>query len=98
MGLTYFGLLPGRDEDSCGFGLAYGEMTGDAKAGAIFFPGDNLRTTRLGPSETILTWYYQMKIRDGIFMQPNLSYIPDPAQHPGIPGALAFTLRAIIVF
>lgn len=73
-------------------------MTGDAHVGAIFFPGDNLPTTRLGPRETILTWYYQMKIPDGIFMQPNLSYIPDPAQHTGIPGALAFTLRAIVVF
>jgi porin len=98
VGLTYFGPLPSRDEDSCGFGLAYGEMTGDANAGAVFFQGDNLRTNRLGPSETILTWYYQMKIRDGIFIQPNLSYIPDPAQHPGIPGAFDFTMRAIVLF
>ena len=98
LGLTYFGLLPGRDDDSCGFGLAYGEMTGDAAAGSIFFTGDNLRTTRLGPAETILTWYYQMKIRDGIYIQPNLSYIPDPAQHPGIPGAVDFTMRAIVLF
>ena len=98
LGLTYFGLLPSRDDDSVGFGLAYGEMSGDANAGAIFFQGDNLRTNRLGPSETILTWYYQMKVRDGIYIQPNLSYIPDPAQHPGIPGAFDFTMRAIILF
>ncbi len=98
LGLTYFGLLPGRDDDSCGFGLAYGEMTGDANAGAGFFQGDNLRTNRLGPSETILTWYYQMKVRDGIYIQPNLSYIPEPAQHPGIPGAFDFTMRAIVLF
>jgi carbohydrate-selective porin OprB len=45
-----------------------------------------------------LTWYYQMKVRDGIYVQPNLSYIPDPAQHPGIPGAFAVTLRGIILF
>jgi hypothetical protein len=38
-----------------------------------------------------------MKIRDDIFMQPNLSYMPEPAKHPGIPGALAYTLRAILV-
>jgi porin len=98
LGLTYFGPLPGRDDDSIGFGLAYGEMTGDAHAGAGFFPGDNLRITRLAPSETILTWYYQMKIKGGFFMQPNLSYIPEPAQHPGIPGAFNFTMRAIVLF
>ena len=28
-GLTYFGLLPSRDDDSCGFGLAWGTMTRD---------------------------------------------------------------------
>jgi porin len=98
LGLTYLGPLPSRDDDSCGFGLAYGEMSGDANAGAIFFQGDNLRTNRLGPSETILTWYYQLKVRDGIYMQPNFSYIPNPAQHPGIPGAFDFTMRAIILF
>jgi hypothetical protein len=27
-----------------------------------------------------------------------LSYVPEPAQHPGIPGAFAFTLRAIVLF
>ena len=98
LGLTYFGLLPSREEDSCGFGLAYGEMSGDADAGAVFFQNDHLRTNRLGPSETILTWYYQMKLRNGVYIQPNLSYIPDPAQHPGIPGAFDFTMRAIVLF
>jgi porin len=98
LGLTYLGPLPSRDDDSFGFGLAYGEMSGDSNAGAIFFQGDNLRTNRLGPSETILTWYYQLKVRDGIYMQPNFSYIPNPAQHPGIPGAFDFTMRAIILF
>jgi porin len=98
-GLTYFGLIPGRGDDSCGFGLAYGVMTTNPEAGLAFVAmGTPLRNTSLGPSETILTWYYQMKIRDGIYVQPNLSYIPDPAQHPGIPGAFDVTIRGIIVF
>jgi porin len=99
VGLTYFGLLPGRDQDSCGFGLAYGWMNAAPNAGSRFFPAiDNLRTTGLGATEAILTWYYQWLIRDGFFLQPNLSYIPNPAQHPGIPGALDPTLRAILLF
>ena len=44
-GLSYFGLIPGRDDDSCGFGLAYGVMTKDPNAGLVFFANDNLRST-----------------------------------------------------
>lgn len=98
IGFTYFGLIPTRDEDSCGFGLAYGTMNPNPQAGSSFFPNDNLRTTQLGSSETILTWYYQMKLHDGIYIQPNLSYIPSPAEHPGIPAAFDFTLRGIVLF
>jgi porin len=97
-GLTYFGPIPGREEDSCGFGLAYGVMTRDPMAGLVFFPHDGLRTNQLGASETILTWYYQAKINEALYVQPNLSYVPDPAQHPGIPGAFVFTMRGILVF
>jgi porin len=97
-GLTYFGLLPSRDEDSCGFGLAWGTMTRDPQAGLVFFGNDNLRTNQLGANEVILTWYYQMTVREGIYIQPNLSYIPDPAQHPGIPGSFNFTMRGIVLF
>ncbi len=97
-GLSYFGPIPNRDEDSCGFGLAYGTMNPDPQAGSSYFPNDNLRTTQLGSSETILTWYYQMKLRDGLYIQPNLSYIPAPAEHPGIPAAFDFTLRGIVLF
>jgi porin len=97
-GLTYFGPVRGRDEDSCGFGLAYGIMTNNPDAGAAYFMGDDLRSNKLGSSETILTWYYQMKLGDGIFLQPNLSYIPDPAEHPGIPSAFVVTIRGIVLF
>jgi len=100
-GLTYFGPLPGRDDDSAGFGLAQGWMTDDPNAGAGFFTlpaGAHLRTNRLGKSETLLTWYYQMNLGHGTFLQPNLTYIPDPARHPGIPGAFALTLRMIVLF
>ncbi len=55
-GLTYFGPVRGRDEDSCGFGLAYGIMTNNPDAGAAYFMGDDLRSNKLGSSETILTW------------------------------------------
>jgi carbohydrate-selective porin OprB len=52
----------------------------------------------LGPTEAILTWYYQMKLGERTFFQPNLTYIPNPARHEDIPGAFALTLRVIVLF
>ena len=96
-GLTYFGPIPGRDDDSCGFGVAYGTTNGDPNAASILFTlphGTSLRDTPLGRDEILLSWYYQMKIRDGIFFQPNLSEVVDPGRHAGIPDAFVLTLRA----
>ncbi|MHC5542623.1 carbohydrate porin, partial [Singulisphaera rosea] len=100
-GLTYFGPIPGRSDDSLGFGLAYGIMDSDPKAGSAFFTlpeKSSLRSSALGKDEMILTWYYQMKMFGTTFFQPNLTYIPNPARHPGIPDAFALTLRAIMLF
>src|SRR5262249_25586984 len=100
-GLSYFGPLPGRDHDSAGFGVAYGRTNPDPNAGSKFFPpppNDPTAPRPLGKSEVILTWYYQMQITKNFFIQPNLTYIPDPAQRPGIPDAFAVTLRAILLY
>ncbi|MGD9646128.1 MAG: carbohydrate porin, partial [Pirellulales bacterium] len=84
-GVTYFGLLPGRNNDSAGWGLAYGQMNNDPAA-------------NLGADEIILSWYYQWMVGPNCFVQPNLSYIPNPAARPDIPSALPVTLRAILLF
>jgi porin len=84
-GLTYFGLLPGRDNDSAGWGVAYGKMNDDPLA-------------NLGADEIILSWYYQWTVGPNCYLQPNISYIPNPAAQPDIPSALPVTLRAILLF
>lgn len=85
VGLTYLGPLPGRDSDSAGWGLAYGNMSDDP-------------ALDLGADETILSWYYQLQVGRNVFFQPNISYIPNPAAQPDIPSALAVTLRAGMLF
>lgn len=97
-GLTYFGLLPGRDNDSLGFAMGWGKMTNDPNAGKAFFSGYGPGPAPLGANETILTWYYQIQVRDGLFLQPNLSYIPDPARIPGTPSAFPLTIQAVMLF
>ena len=97
-GLTYFGALPRRDNDSLGFAMAWGQMTNDPNAGKVFFNGYGPGPAPVGPHEVILTWYYQIQVRDGMFLQPNLTYIPDPARVPGTPGAFPFTIQAVVLF
>lgn len=84
-GLTYYGLLPGRDRDSVGWGMAYGRMNNDP-------------ALDLGADEVILSWYYQWIVRPNFVVQPNITYIPNPATAPDNPSALPVTLRAILLF
>lgn len=97
-GLTYFGPLARRDDDSVGFGLGYGRMTSEANAGKAFFSGYGPGPAPVGEHELILTWYYQMQIRPGMYLQPNLTYIPNPARAPGTPAAFPFTIQAVMLF
>lgn len=84
-GFTYFGPLPGRPADSAGFGMAYGKMNDDPLAD-------------LGADEIILGWYYQWAVSPNCFLQPNLTYIPNPAARPNIDSAFPVTLRAVLLF
>lgn len=97
-GLTYFGLLPRRDDDSAGFAMGLGRMTNDPNAGKAFFSGFGPGPAPVGDHELILTWYYQMQLRPNMFLQPNLTYIPNPARVPGTPGAFPLTIQAVMLY
>jgi len=97
-GLTAFGLVPGRPDDSFGCGLALTWLNTSAGAGQAFFPQAPAATAFLRPSQLMLACYYQWKLFDGCFFQPNLTYIPTPGESPYIPGALAATFRLIVLF
>jgi len=97
-GLTYFGPLPNRSGDSLGFALALGKMNSDPNAGKVFYSGYGPGPAPLGSQELMMTWYYQIDLEKGRFLQPNLSYIPDPARIPGTPSALALTIQAVLLF
>jgi porin len=97
-GATYYGPLPGRDQDSAGFAMGWGRMTNDPNAGKAYFTGYGPGPQPLGEHEWNFTWYYQIQVRDGLFLQPNLTYIPDPARVPGTPGAFPLTIQAVMLF
>ena len=93
-----FGLTPGRPKDSAGCGLAWGWLNTDPNAGVFFFPNAPGPSTSLRSNELITQCYYQMNLRDGAYLQPVLSYIPNPGERPDIREAWAATLRIILLF
>ncbi len=82
-GLTGFGLIADRDRDSMGLGVAVSRLN----------PLNFERST-----EVILQAYYQAHLFATTFLQPTISYSPDPGRSPTIPGPLALTMRLTVLF
>ena len=105
-GLTAFGLVPGRPDDSFGLGLNCTWLTPGA-FGADLFYGKPFGTVlpELRPSQLMFQCYYQMQLFPGWFFQTNLTDIPTPGIPPlttehrtSFPNALAITLRLTVLF
>lgn len=82
-GLTGFGLIPKRRDDTIGMGATLSWLN----------PNSFNRS-----SELIIQAYYQAMVTSGIFLEPALSYIPTPGASNTLDPAWAGTLRAIILF
>jgi porin len=85
LGLTSFGLIPFRPTDSIGVGSAWSWLN---RA-----PGTGTRS-----NEFILQTYYQAHVLGPIFVQPTLSYMPNPGQSTALSGATALTLQSTVLF
>ncbi|WP_051635555.1 carbohydrate porin [Legionella wadsworthii] len=81
-GFTLFGLVPHRESDSIGTGLSIVWL--------------NHRITNRS-SELMYQIYYQAKLFHNIYLEPVLSYIPNPGEDKFLPSALAGTVRAIVL-
>src|SRR4029079_9369001 len=69
-GLTAFGLIPARFSDSFGAGVA------------LSWLNQNNFTQQ---TEFMIQAYYQTKIATGFYLEPALSYIPNPAAGDNLP-------------
>ena len=83
LGLTGFGLVPLRPDDSIGVGMAQSWLNPN-----LFHR----------PSELMFQGYYQVHLYAGAFFQPAVSYIPTPGANPDLPGAWAVTFRFTLLF
>lgn len=82
-GLTAFGLVDNRSNDSIGAGVALSWLN---------------QKTFERPTELMYQIYYQAQIINAIYIVPALSYIPTPGASPTLAPAWAGTLRAIVLF
>jgi porin len=82
-GLTAFGLVPGRSQDSAGAGMAWSWLNGN-----IFHRS----------SELMFQVYYQAHLIAGTYFEPAISYIPTPGASHDLDAAWATTLRVTVLF
>ncbi len=82
-GLTAFGLVPGRSQDSMGAGMAWSRLNGN-----IFQRS----------SELMFQAYYQAHLFAGTYVEPVISCIPTPGTSPDLGAAWATTLRVTVLF
>jgi porin len=82
-GLTAFGLVPGRAKDSMGAGVAASWLN---------------RTLEFRSNEVLFQAYYQMHVVGDVYLQPNLTYVPNPGASRHLSPATAVTTRLTILF
>lgn len=82
-GLTGFGLIEGRPRDSAGIGVGWSRLNQH-----IFHR----------PSELMLQAYYQAHVMAAIFLQPTVTFIPEPGAAANLPPTLTTTLRLTVLF
>jgi porin len=83
MGFTAFDLVPRRPVDSFGCGLAWSWLN---------------RRYGFRGNEATLQAYYQMHLIGTSFLEPVLSYIPNPGISPATQGAVAITAQMVVLF
>ncbi len=82
-GVTGFGLIPGRRDDTIGAGIAWSWLN---------------RDLGLRSNEFMTQFYYQMHLIGATFLEPAVSYIPNPGDKPGLQGAVALTAQMTVLF
>jgi porin len=82
-GLTGFGLVPGRPRDSMGGGVAVSWLN----------EAHGFRS-----HEVMLQAYYQMHVAGDVYLQPNVTHVPNPGANRALSPATAVTMRVTVLF
>lgn len=83
LGVTAFGLIPGRPRDSVGAGVAWSWLN---------------RNRGLRSDEALLQIYDQVHVIGDIYLEPALTVVPNPGEKTAGKPAVAFTVQSTILF
>jgi len=91
-GLSYKGLIPGRDDDTLGLAFGYAQLSGGAR--------NQVSESGMSPigAEMVLEFTYQAQITNWLTIQPDLQYIINPGGATDLQNTLVVGGRAAIVF
>lgn len=92
-GLTYLGLIPGREEDECGIALVYGRLSRPLRD-AIQAESAVCGTPHPLPDyQAVLSVTYRVSLRAGWSLQPILEYLFHPNGSPATGDAVVVGIR-----
>jgi porin len=104
-GLNYKGLIPGRDDDLFGIGVAYGQMGGGFRGAQRDLNWANALTgwasgpnPRLPHDEMVIETTYQIQLTPWCYLQPDFQYIIHPGGSAQLPDAVVIGMRTGLVF
>jgi porin len=83
LGITAFGMVPGRPLDSLGAGIAWSRLN---------------RNRGFRPDEALLQVYDQVHVFDSVYLQPTLTLSPNPGEKTARAPAIAFTVQSTLLF
>ena len=91
-GLTYRGLIPGRDDDEALFGVVYGGFSSDRRRAQ--------RAAGLARQdfEMVLEWSYIIQLGPWLKVQPDVQYVIKPGGTGDIPDALVLGTQIAVNF
>jgi porin len=97
-GVTYTGLLPGRDSDNCGLGVAYGQVSRAYRGLVDDENSYNAGSEPLPDYELVLECDYLCELGRGWSVQPSVQYILHPGGSGATDNALILALRSTVNF
>ena len=83
LGVTAFGVVPGRPIDSLGAGIAWSGLN---------------RNRGLRPNEALFQVYDQIQVFGSVYLQPTLTLSPNPGEKTAHAPAIAFTVQSTVLF
>jgi porin len=93
-GMIYHGLFPGRDRDTAGLGLAYGQFSHDLqRSQRVSQPTNGVQSF-----EMITELTYQYEVTPHLIIQPDMQYIIRPSGTGRIPNALVIGVQVAVNF